>query len=131
MKILVVDDDALFLQGFDRVLQTEAAEIKTAESGNSALQEIEASQYNLCFLDIFLPDISGVEVLKQIKKTSPWTKVIAMTAGAVTSNMQETIERDAYMFIAKPFDLLQIRMLTRRIIEGSTEHSPLHPLAQQ
>ena len=122
MKILVVDDDELFLAGFDKVLQTEAAEVKTVATGKSALQEIEASQYYLCFLDLFLPDINGAEVLTQIKKTSPRTKVIVMTAGVVNKNMQEKIEKDAYMFITKPLDLLQIRMLTRRILEESTEH---------
>jgi two-component system response regulator AtoC len=118
-KVLIVDDDNLFLEGFDRVLQTAFIEVTTVETGNAALQEIGASQYHLCFLDLFLPDLSGVEVLKRIKETSPQTKVIAMTAGVVTSNMQETIEKDAYMFITKPLDLLQIRMLTRRILEES------------
>ena len=119
-KILIVDDDDLFLKGFDKALQTVSTEVKTVETGNAALQEIEGSQYHLCFLDLFLPDLSGVEVLKRIKETSPETKVIAMTAGVVTSSMQETIEKDAYMFITKPLDLLQIRMLTRRILEEST-----------
>lgn len=118
-KILIVDDDDLFLKGFDKVLQTVSTEVKTVETGNAALREIEASQYHLCFLDLFLPDLSGVEVLKRIREISPLTKVIAMTAGVVTPNMQETIEKDAYMFITKPLDLLQIRMLTRRILEES------------
>ena len=118
-KILIVDDDDLFLKGFDKVLQTVSTEVKTVETGNAALREIEASQYHLCFLDLFLPDLNGVEVLKRIKETSPRTKVIAMTAGVVTANMQETIEKEAYMFITKPLDLLQIRMLTRRILEES------------
>ena len=122
MKILVVDDDELFLAGFDKVLHTEAAEVKTVATGKSALQEIEASQYYLCFLDLFLPDLNGAEVLTQIKKTSPRTKVIVMTAGVVNKSMQEKIEKNAYMFITKPLDLLQIRMLTRRILEESTEH---------
>ena len=118
-KILIVDDDDLFLKGFDKALQTVTSEVKTVETGNAAMREIEASQYQLCFLDLFLPDMNGVEVLKRIKETSPRTKVIAMTAGVVTAKMQETIEKDAYMFITKPLDLLQIRMLTRRILEES------------
>ena len=116
-KILIVDDDDLFLKGLERVLQTASTEVNTVETGNGALQEIEASHYHLCLLDLFLPDLNGVEVLKRIKERSPQTKVIAMTAGVVTSNMQEIIEKDAYMFIAKPLDLLQIRMLIRRTLE--------------
>ena len=123
-RVLIVDDDDLFLEGFDKVLQNAFIEVKTVDTGNAALQEIASSHYDLCFLDLFLPDLNGTEVLKQMKKASPRTKVIAMTAGVVTPSMQETIEKDAYMFITKPLDLLQIRMLTRRIIEEATEQTP-------
>ena len=91
--------------------------MKTVETGKSALQEIASWPYHLCFLDIFLPDIDGVEVLKRIKEISPQTKVVMMTAGVITSKMQEDIENNAYMFIAKPFDLLQVKMLAKRVLE--------------
>jgi len=116
-RILVVDDDSFFLQGFDKALETVAPEVKTVETGNSALLEVASSAYQLCFLDLCLPDLNGVEVLKRIKEVSPQTKVIVMTAGIVDNTMQESIEKDAYMFITKPFDLLQVKMLARRIIE--------------
>jgi two-component system, NtrC family, response regulator AtoC len=116
-SILVVDDDSFFLQGFDKALQTVSPEVKTVETGGSALQEVASSAYQLCFLDLCLPDLNGFEVLKMIKEISPRTKVIVMTAGFVDNAMQESIEKDAYMFITKPFDLLQVKMLARRLIE--------------
>jgi len=116
-RILVVDDDTFFLQGFDKALQTDSAEVKTVETGNSALREVASCSYQLCFLDLFLPDLDGVEVLKRMREVSPQTKVVMMTAGVVTKSMQESIEKDAYMFITKPFDLLQVKMLARRVIE--------------
>jgi len=116
-KILIVDDDTFFLQGFDKALQTAFADVKAVETGNTALMEIASSPYQLCFLDLFLPDSDGIEVLKRIREISPQTKVIVMTAGVVTNSMQESIEKNAYMFITKPFDLLQVKMLARRIIE--------------
>ena len=118
-RILVVDDDRLFLHGFDKALQVASTEVKTVETGNSALLEVASCSYQLCFLDLFLPDLDGMEVLKRIKEVSPKTKVIVMTAGVVDKAMQESIEKDAYMFIPKPFDLLQVKMLARRIIEES------------
>jgi two-component system, NtrC family, response regulator AtoC len=116
-RILVVDDDRFFLEGFDKALQPLSAEVKTVETGNSALLEVASSAYQLCFLDLFLPDLDGVEVLKRMREVSPQTKVIIMTAGVVDNTIQEGIEKDAYMFITKPFDLLQVKMLARRIIE--------------
>lgn len=116
-KILVVDDEAFFLHGLGNALQSASADVTMVETGKSALQELISTPYNLCFLDVCLPDIDGVEVLKRIREISPQTKVIMMTAGVVTMAMQESIEKYAHMFLTKPFDLFQVRMLTKRIIE--------------
>lgn len=117
-KVLIVDDDALFLQGFAKALQAAGMEVNAAETGGSALREIAASSYPLCFLDLFLPDADGIEVMRKIREISPDTSVVVMTAGVVTPAMQEKIERDAEMFITKPVDLLQVKMLARRILAG-------------
>ncbi len=116
-KILIVDDEGLLLQGLGKALKTDGNEVMTAETGGAALTKIADADYQLCFLDVFLPDIDGVEVLKQIKNISPQTKVVMMTAGIITNNMKETIEKDAYFFLPKPFDLLQVKMLAKSVLE--------------
>ncbi len=119
-KILVVDDESFLLDGLGKALQNDTAEVKTVETGNAALQEVAATPYQLCFLDICLPDLEGTDVLKKMKEISPKIKVIMMSAGVVTSAMQEIIEKHAYMFINKPFDLLQVKMLAKNILEEET-----------
>lgn len=114
-KILLVDDETLFLQVLNRALQNPSVEVKAVETGTAALQEVAATPYHLCFLDICLPDLDGTEVLKRIAEISPKTKVVMMTAGEVTGSMQQVIEKYAYMFLTKPFDLIQLRMLTRSV----------------
>jgi len=120
-RILIVDDEQLLLQGLEKVLRTDVSEEKTevvtAETGKDALTKIAETPCQLCFLDIFLPDMDGTEVLKKIRDISPATKVVMMTAGIVNSAMKESIEKNAYLFLPKPFDLLQIRMLAKRLIE--------------
>jgi two-component system, NtrC family, response regulator AtoC len=116
-RILIVDDEGLFLQGLGKALQTDVTEIVTVETGEAALREVASSEFHLCFLDVFLPDMNGTEVLKKIATLSPKTKVIMMTAGSINNAMKEAIEKIAYMFITKPFDLLQVKMLAKRIIE--------------
>ena len=116
-RILIVDDEQLLLQGLGKALQTDVTEVITVETGEAALTEIASSHFHLCFLDVFLPDMDGTEVLKRIMTISPKTKVIMMTAGIINNSMKETIEKNAYMFITKPFDLLQVKMLAKRIIE--------------
>jgi DNA-binding NtrC family response regulator len=114
-KILIVDDEQLLLQGLEKALQTDATEVTTAETGEEALVEVASSPCHLCFLDVFLPGMNGTEVLKKIMAISPKTKVIMMTAGIIDNAMMDLIEENAYMFITKPFDLLQVRMLAKRI----------------
>jgi DNA-binding NtrC family response regulator len=116
-KILVVDDEQLLLQGLEKALQTDVTKVATAETGEEALKEIASAPCHLCFLDVFLPDMNGTEVLKKIMAISPKTKVIMMTAGIISNAMKDFIEKNAYMFITKPFDLLQVRMLAKRITE--------------
>jgi two-component system, NtrC family, response regulator AtoC len=116
-KILVVDDEQLLLQGLEKALHTDTTEVTTAETGEEALKEVSSSPCHLCFLDVFLPDMNGTEVLKRIIAISPKTKVIMMTAGIITNAMKDLIEKNAYLFITKPFDLLQVRMLAKRITE--------------
>ena len=116
-KILVVDDETFLLDGLTKALQSAAAEVTAVETGKAALQEVAKTPYHLCFLDICLPDLDGIEVLKKIKEMAPKLKVIMMSAGVVTNAMQETIEKHADMFLTKPFDLLQVKMLAKNIIE--------------
>lgn len=119
-KVLLVDDEPLFLQMLDRALQSPSTTVTAVDTGKAALQEVSNAPYHLCFLDIGLPDMSGTEVLKKIAEISPKTKVIMMTAQDITRNMQQVIEKDAYMFLPKPFDLIQLRMLTKSVPEEDT-----------
>ncbi|MBA4422281.1 MAG: hypothetical protein C0390_04155 [Syntrophus sp. (in: bacteria)] len=116
-RILVVDDEQLLLQGFNKALHTEVTEVTTVETGEAALSEVASSHFHLCFLDVYLPGMDGTEVLKRIKAISPKTKVIIMTAGIINDTMTKAIEKNAHMFITKPFDLLQVKMLAKSIID--------------
>jgi DNA-binding NtrC family response regulator len=123
-RILVVDDEQLLLQGFEKALQTDVTEVTTVGTGEAALSEIASSHYHLCFLDVFLPDMNGTELLREISEISPMTKVIIMTAGIISDAMTKTIEKYAHMFITKPFDLLQVKMLVKGIIEEPESKLP-------
>jgi DNA-binding NtrC family response regulator len=116
-RILIVDDEAFLLQGLSRALQAPATDVRMVETGAAALAEIASSAYQLCFLDIFLPDLEGTKVMQRIKEISPKTKVVIMTAGSVSNEMKDLIENSAYMFITKPFEMLQVKMIVKRVSE--------------
>ena len=116
-RILLVDDETFFLQMMERALRSPSTEVTAVETGAAALREIAANPFEICFLDICLPDLSGIEVLKRITEISSKTKVIMMTAGKVNDCAAEIVEKYAYMFLSKPFDLLQLRMLIQIIAD--------------
>lgn len=111
-KILVVDDDELILSGLSECLTSKNTAIKTVSNGSDALKEISIYPYELCFLDISLPDINGIEVMKKIKALSPATKVVIMTAHHVNDDMRKEIQDSSFNFIGKPFDFSQVKAIT-------------------
>jgi len=119
-SILIVDDERLILDGLSKSLSNEHTEIKVLETGEDALKEIALRFYDLCILDIRLPDINGLEVMRKIKEISPKTKVVIMTAYQVTEEMKKEIEENANYFISKPFDLSHIKVVSE-MVPGSQE----------
>ena len=110
-QVLIVDDERLLLNSLAKYLSIENIDVKTVETGNDALKEISSSLYPLCFLDINLPDINGLDVMKKMKELSSQTKVVIMTAQYLTDEMKKEIEGSADYFIAKPFDLMHIKTI--------------------
>ena len=106
-RILIVDDEPLIRSGLSKALKGVAV-VETADSGAQAMARVNTRFYEICFLDVALPDVSGIEVMRQIQKTSPDTKIVVMTAYA-NETTRETIRREAYRFMEKPLDLSQIK----------------------
>ncbi|MEW6109445.1 MAG: response regulator [Nitrospirota bacterium] len=117
---MIIDDDPTICSLMSRIINRNSdfpAEVKTFNNGKDAITEINSSFFDLCFLDIQLPDLNGLHVMKKIKELSPETKIVIMTAGSVTDDSRKLIEDNAYMFIGKPFDLLQIKIIARQALK--------------
>lgn len=115
-RILIVDDEPLILYGIAKTLRG-LAEVKTVTTGDGAISEVRAFFYDLCFLDIYLPDMNGLDVMKRVKEISPETRIAIMTASHVNDDMKRAIEDGADYFVAKPFKLPQILVIAERALE--------------
>jgi DNA-binding NtrC family response regulator len=124
LRILVVDDNSLILMSLSRFLKKKAV-VKTVASAEEAIDEIVAQHYDLCFLDITLPGMTGLDALKIIKELSPTTKVTIMTGNFLDEAMKRNIEDTAYALIEKPFELLHIKEVVDRVAATSIEQKPL------
>lgn len=119
-RVLIVDDEPLIRQSLARAIRSERIEVKDCSLGTDALEEINTTNYDLCFIDVNLPDLSGIELMKKIKEISPTTKVVMITACLLDNEAENEIEKYSYTFIPKPFDIFQIRKVIKLALGENT-----------
>jgi two-component system response regulator AtoC len=119
-SVLVIDDEALTLRTISRGLTAEGFEVFevfTAPSGEEGLATFNDEKPDLTLLDIVLPGIDGVEVLRQIKATSPANIVVMMSAYHMVDRAVEAMKLGAYDYLIKPFHLADLTSTLRRASE--------------
>jgi DNA-binding response OmpR family regulator len=128
-NILVVDDNQLILYGLAKALQSESFAVQTASTAQMAVDKLAHCPYDLCLLDVHLPDVKGLVLLKVIKDISPTTRIIIMTTSCldspeVSENISAAIAHGACHFIAKPFNLHEVTDVVQQVLtEGEGFHS--------
>ena len=116
-SVLVVDDEALTLRTVSRGLREDGFEVFTADSGEEAIRIFSEEKPDLTLLDIVLPGIDGVEVLRQIKTTSPSSIVLMMSAYHMVDRAVEAMKLGAYDYLIKPFHLSDMISTLKRATE--------------
>src|SRR3989339_776364 len=89
ISILIVDDDLGMLKTLDYILTDKGYEVATVNNGFKAIEMIKERKFDIVLTDIKMPDINGVEVLKEIKKPAPETNVMMITAYTMHELVQE------------------------------------------
>ena len=116
-KILVVDDEPALLAGLSYALSREQFEVKTADTGQGALDEFGTGDYDLVILDLMLPDVSGIQVARKIRGQSA-VPIIMLTAKDSEVDKVVGLEMGADDYVTKPFSALElvgrVRALLRR-----------------
>ncbi|MGA7909462.1 MAG: sigma-54 dependent transcriptional regulator [Candidatus Sulfotelmatobacter sp.] len=116
-SVLVVDDEALTLRTISRGLTAEGFEVFTTESGEEALKIFNEEKPDLVLLDIVLPGIDGVEVLRQIKAANPANIVVMMSAYHMVDRAVDAMKLGAYDYLIKPFHLTDLTATLQRASE--------------
>ena len=113
LRVLVCDDEPLIIMSISRFLK-KIALVKTVSTAEEALDAIEEQHYDLCFLDVILPGMTGLDAMKIITNLSPNTKIAIMTATLLNEAMKKLVDDYAYTFIEKPFALSDIEGTVER-----------------
>ena len=116
-RILIIDDDVNLRKTLTDILQLKGYETVSAANGQEGLARIQETPVNLALIDIGLPDISGIEVMKRIKADFPATEVIILTGNAALDSAIEAANRGAFSYLIKPYDLEHLMLNIQRAIE--------------
>lgn len=125
-RILLVDDDTASLEVLCEVLIRASYDIVSAENGHGALEIVRNHPIDLAILDFNLPDITGSELLQQIKRFQPSVPVIIMSANTSQSVKFDVFEAGAYTFISKPIALPQLLQFVARALNFKQQWASRH-----
>ena len=117
IKILVVDDELSMREFLSILLEREGYHVSTAASAEEALRLMESSLFDLVLSDVNMPGLNGIELLTRIKKRSPETGVLMITAFSASEQAVEAMKLGAYDYIAKPFKIEEIKQLVLNALE--------------
>ncbi len=102
-KILIIDDELIVRKSCEKTLLLQGYEVQSAASGHEGIAYLEKEFFHLVLLDLKMPDMDGIEVLKRIKSSWPDTVVIMITGYSTVDTAVQALRLGAYNHIEKPF----------------------------
>lgn len=119
-KVLVVDDERGARMALEVPLRLSGYEVAAATCGREAIALGRGKKFDVVLTDIYMPDINGLEVVREFRQSSPDTKIIAVTAQGSLEIAMQAIEEGAFDFIAKPFNIDEVLALVGRAAQHAT-----------
>ena len=117
LKILVVEDEEALRSIVEQELVTYGYQVDTAEDGDIAMQKLNNQRYNLVILDIYMPNMNGMDVLRQIRENNLADKVIMLTGVNELKIARESLALGANDFITKPYDFQNLIACINRVMK--------------
>jgi DNA-binding NtrC family response regulator len=114
--ILLVEDEDMCRKNLKRILSKEGYEVDETSSGVNALKMLDQKEYDLVLTDLKMKTVDGMEVLRRSKNLDPHTEVILITGYATVDSAVEAMKEGAYHYIAKPFQLEEVRKVVREAL---------------
>jgi two-component system nitrogen regulation response regulator GlnG len=114
--LLIIDDEPAILLAFRRAFRDPALEVVTAENGAEGLKRAEECHANVIVLDLHLPDIPGMDMLKRLRALDARTPIIFITGRSTTDAAIEAMKLGAYEYLLKPLELSEFRQVVERAL---------------
>jgi DNA-binding NtrC family response regulator len=116
-RVLLVDDEERFRMTTARLLRGTGLEVSTASSGREALTQLETQTFDVIILDMRMPEMSGAETLKGVKKIDPGVEVIVLTGHASVDTAFEIMKLGGFDYLFKPCSIEELTDKVDRAFE--------------
>jgi len=116
--ILIADDEELLRRVLADVLSENGYTVETATSGVQAWERLQSKPFDLAFVDIRMPELNGLDLLLRAQEAKIVTPIVIMTGQTTLTNAVEAMKRGAFDYLAKPFDLDEVKALAARVVEA-------------
>ncbi len=120
-RLLVVDDDRAILTLIGTIALAEGFDVATTVSGEDAMKQLRERPSDLVLVDLRMPGITGLDVLKALREANPRVKVVLMTGFGTIDTAVEAVKLGAMDFLTKPFDLPRLRQLLATVREEAEQ----------
>jgi nitrogen regulation protein NR(I) len=123
--LLIVDDERNVLYALERGLRADGLRIVTAQSGTAGIDLVRGEKPDAVLLDVRLPDRSGLDVLRELRQIDPKLPVIVMTTHGTADTAIEAMQRGAFDYVLKPWDLEELTdLVDKALATGRLSHVP-------
>lgn len=119
MRILLVEDDVALGEGIRTALKPEGYTVDWLQDGASALHALSCESFDLCLLDLGLPRMDGLEVLRQLRAAANPLPVLVVTARDATGERIAGLDAGADDYLIKPFDVAELKVRMRALLRRS------------
>jgi DNA-binding NtrC family response regulator len=122
-SILVVDDDTEVRETLSSVLLDEGYFVEAVKSGKEAIRASETAYFDVALIDMELPDMKGIEILRRLKEKQPGMVKIIITGFPSLENAVKAVNEGAHGYVLKPFNMSELlKMIRKRLDEKAVEY---------
>ncbi|HEY2990077.1 MAG TPA: sigma-54 dependent transcriptional regulator [Candidatus Binatia bacterium] len=130
-KILIVEDEESHRRVLKKALEDEGYWVQTVPNGRLAQSALKETDFDVCLIDINLPDVDGLTLLKEAKENGSRASIIIVTGRNTMHNAIEAMKNGAFDYVTKPWDLEEMSLLVQRALEGRKLLQDFHDLKKE
>jgi two-component system nitrogen regulation response regulator GlnG len=130
-RVLVADDEASIRYVLRETLEEEGFDVSEVEDGEAALENLATGQFQLAFIDIRMPGLTGLEVLDRLTAAGTETSIVIITAQNTFENAVEAMKRGALDYLVKPFGIAEVKALAGKVLRTRALEREVHELRRE